>query len=190
MAQKRSTNKAAIRSTAAASQVVNAADAAAEAPVVKNPKRVRPPKAKPFSLNPQGDAADAARPHRRAGFDRESRRAAIETAANNARAIPLGDELTRNAQRLVDSHTREVMAMKQKYPHVQAIQEQRPITLEEARGRLAGQPKPKGTVTNAAPGAKPTRPNAKATELNARAKANKNIVGSDGIMKTFSELDN
>jgi hypothetical protein len=82
------------------------------------------------------------------------------------------------------------MAMKQKYPHVQAIQEQRPITLEEARGRLAGQPKPKGTVTNAAPGAKPTRPNAKATELNARAKANKNIVGSDGIMKTFSELDN
>jgi hypothetical protein len=191
MAQKRSTNKAAIRSTAAASKVVNAADAAAaEVPVAKNPKRVRPPKAKPFSLNPQGDAADAARPHRRAGFDRESRRAAIQTAANNARAIPLGDELTRNAQRLVDSHTREVMAMKQKYPHVQAIQEQRPITLEEARARLAGQPKPKGTVTNAAPGAKPVKADTKATELNARAKSNKNIIGNDGIMKTFSELDN
>jgi hypothetical protein len=190
MAQKRSTNKAAIRSSAAASKVVNAEDAAAaETPVAKNPKRVRPAKAKPFSLDPQGEAAAAARPHRRAGFDRESRRAAIETAANNARAIPLGNELNRKAQKLVDLHTYQIMAAKKKYPHLQEIQDQRPITLEEARVQLAGQPKPKGTVTNAAPGAKPVKPDSEATALNARAKANKSIVGSDGLMKTFSELD-
>lgn len=191
MAQKRSTNKAAIRSVAAASKVVNAQEAsAAEAPAVKNPKRVRPAKPKPFSLNPQGDAADAVRPHRRAGYDRESRRAALESAANNARAIPLGDELTRNAQRLVDTHTREVMAMKQKYPHIQSVQDQRPITLEEARVRLAGQPKPSKTITNAAPGAKPVKPDEEATELNARANANKSIVRDDNTMKSFSELNN
>lgn len=183
-----------MRSVAAASKVVNAADAAAAADAVpKAPKRVRPPKAAkpaPFALNPQGDAAEAAPKHSRAGSDQLKRTQEMVKGMIPARTDEIARNIETRARAIVDTHTRQLTASKKKYPHIQAIQDMRPMTIEEARSIVhkQGASAPTG-VTSGSP-VKPSRRDEKAVADNLNMKAATNTRNADGLLKPFAEMDN
>ena len=138
----RSTNKARARAQAAAGQQANAApETPPAAPTPKpKPKAKKPAAPKKFVLNPR-DAADAAKsPHRRAASDQSSRTDALAQGQTAAQTEALGRLLEQRAAVMVHTHTQQVNAMKLKFPDNEAVQAFRPMTLEEAKAKVANQP--------------------------------------------------
>ena len=144
----RSTNKARTREQAAAGQA-----AAAEEATPVTPPSAAKPKAKPkkpaapkkFVLNPRDTKDAAVKPHKRAARDQSSRAQELAQGQAAAQTEALGRLLEQRAAVMVHSHTQQVNAMKLRFPNNPAVQAVRPMTLEEAKAKIAAQPISQGT---------------------------------------------
>lgn len=137
-----------------------------------------------FVLNPK-EQADAGVPvHRRARKDATKRQQEFSESTQTAKQEAAARQLDQAARAYQENHAARLTEIKKKFPNIQAIQEQEPITLEEARRQVAEKPQ---VVSPTYVKPKRVQPARVMKALKANAALKVAPVDESGIVKPASE---